>query len=272
MELINLKGTGDGVKIYLSADAPFSELINALHDKLDAWRKFFGTGHCNMYFIGRELAKSDTIRLEAVVHMLLPECTILYGEKKSMGDTVKLPEEFVKEINKKTEDAEMTRRIAIAETKLDGGETQNNDTEPVTETADEKEAEHIREFNQIREVVTTNFKSSRARLYEGVVRPGRVVESDGHLILVGNVEKGGTLIANGNVIVMGSLFGSVQAGCLGNREAYIIAMDMHPTDLRIAHVLKKYDNVIDNMTNFSKPKRAHLTNDEICIDEFLFEM
>ena len=99
MELIKLKGTGDGVKIYLSADVPFQEILNALQDKLRAWRKIFGAGHCNMYFIGRELDKSDTLRLEAVVRALLPESTILYGERK-IGDTVKLPEEFVREMNK----------------------------------------------------------------------------------------------------------------------------------------------------------------------------
>lgn len=247
MEIINLKGTGDGVKIYLSADASFSELLNALQDKLRAWRKFFGTGHCNMYFIGRELNKSDILRLEAVVRALLPECTILYGDKKTIGDTVKLPEELVKEMSQPV-------------------------PEPEADTEEPKiNPEEIREFEEIREVVTTNFKSSRARFYEGIVKPGRVVESDGHLILVGNVERGGTLVANGNIIVMGSVMGSVQAGCLGSREAYIIAMDMRPSELRIAHVVQKYENVMDNITNFSAPKRAFLTNNEICIDDFLLK-
>ena len=256
MELINLKGTGDGVKIYLSADAPFQEILNAVQDKLRAWRKFFGTGHCNMYFIGRELSKSDTLRLEAVVHALLPESAILYGEKK-LGDTVKLPEEFVREMNK-----------------IDAAKAEEKNQKTETGTADVIDMESTMQFKSIQDVVTSNFKSSRARFYEGAVRSGRTVESDGHLILVGNVERGGTLIANGNVIVIGSLCGSVQAGCMGNRDAYVIALDMQPTDLRIAHASAKYDDEekVENIHDFSGIKRAYLMNNDICIEEFLLKM
>ena len=266
MELIKLKGTGDGVKIYLSADAPFQEILSAVQDKLRAWRKFFGSGHCNMYFIGRELSKSDTIRLEAVVHALLPESAILYGERR-LGDTVKLPEDFVREINRLDEQKaasptdENTRIVTVQE---NGG----NDNE---DSADGIDMESTMQFKSIQDVVTSNFKSSRARFYEGAVRSGRVVESDGHLILVGNVERGGMLIATGNVIVIGSLSGSVQAGCMGNREAYIIALDMHPTDLRIAHATVKYGDTEDTFDS-SGIKRAYLMNNDICIEELLLKM
>ena len=256
MEIINLKGTGDGVKIYLPADVPFQEILTALQEKLRAWRKFFGAGHCNMYFIGRELDKSDTLRLEAVVSALLPESTILYGERK-IGDTVKLPEEFVREMNK-IDEAKAREKEAEAENEPD-------------EADDEIDMESTMQFERIREVVTSNFKSSRARFYEGAVRAGRVVESDGHLVLVGNVERGGTLIANGNVIVMGRLLGSVQAGCMGNRDAYIIALDMNPTDLRIAHASSKYD-ATETPADFPKMKRAYLINSDICIEEILLNM
>lgn len=266
MELIRLKGAGDGVKIYMSADEPFQQLLGALQDKLRAWRKFFGTGHCNMYFIGRELSRSDTIRLEAVVHALLPESTILYGERR-IGDTIKLPDEFVQEMNR------IDRRIESER------QAENTTAEADAEAAPEPEesgsgidAESTQQFERIRDVVTSNFKSSRARFYEGAVRAGRVVESDGHLILIGNVERGGTLIATGNVIVIGSLAGSVQAGCMGNRNAYIIALDMHPTDLRIAHVTAKYDEDTDEISELSGIKQAHLINNDIFVEDFLLKL
>ncbi len=252
-ELIKLKGTGDGVKIYLAEGVPFQELLTALQEKLRAWRKFFGTGHCNMYFIGRELSKSDTIRLEAVVRALLPESTILYGERRT-GDTVKLPDEFVREINRLEQERE--KKAAGS-----GGEPEENGIDE----------ESTMQFERIRDVVTSNFKSSRARFYEGTVRSGRVVESDGHLVLVGDVERGGTLIANGNVIVMGSLRGSVQAGCMGNRDAYIIALDMRPTDLRIAHASSRYD-ASDGSVGALGTKKAHLINNDILIEEFLLKL
>lgn len=255
MDIIRLKGTGDGVKIYMSPDADFPALLDALQEKLRAWRNFFGTGHCNMYFIGRNLNKSDTLRLETVVKALLPESNILYGEKKNMGSTIALPTEL----------------ISVLEGKSKKPEEAVCNSEPKEEVKEEEDKnKEIRDFMEIREVVTNNFKSNRARLYEGRVKANRVVESDGHLILVGDVEEGGTLIANGNVIVLGKIEGSIQAGCMGNRNAYIIAMHLNPTDLRIAHANKKYDKTDDD-TELISPKKAYLINNEICIEEFLLK-
>lgn len=144
--MITLKGTGDGVKIYLSADGEFPKLLEALQDKLRAWRNFFGAGHCNLYFIGRNLNKSDTLRLETVVKALLPESNILYGEKKNMGSTVTLPTELIAE--------------------LEGKRTENKAKEKVKEEIKEENKEEIKEIEEfvaIQEVVTNNFKSNRDR-------------------------------------------------------------------------------------------------------------
>ena len=80
MSIIKLKGTGDGVKIYLDPEEDISDLVKALHSKLDEFRRFFGSGHCNIYFLGREFTKSDKLRLEAVAKAMLPESAVNYGE------------------------------------------------------------------------------------------------------------------------------------------------------------------------------------------------
>lgn len=213
-ELIKLKGTIDGVKIYLDSEGRISDIITSLYEKLRQFRKFFGDGHCNIYFVGRELEVSDKMRLEAVVSAMLPESSVNYGERKR----VSTENEIEKTLELTKED--------IQEAKAE--------EERLREEAEEP-------FREIKEVVTTNFKSSRARFYEGVVRAGKTVESDGHLILVGDVEKGSKLVAVGNVIVVGRLAGSVEAGCMGNDNAYIIAMDFAPEEIRIAKYQRKFE-------------------------------
>lgn len=241
-ELIKLKGTIDGVKIYLDNSCEFSEIITSLYEKLRQFRKFFGDGHCNIYFVGRELEPSDKMRLEAVVSAMLPESTVNYGEKKkvrgerAVEETIKLPTDL------KSED------------------------QLEAEKADEQE----KPFREIKEVVTTNFKSSRARFYEGNVRGGKTVESDGHLILVGNVEEGGKLAAVGNVIVMGSVQGSIEAGCMGNDSAYIIALDFQPADIRISKIHRVFDK--SEFYEGNKQKKAYLINNQILLDDFLVEI
>ncbi len=236
-EIIELKGTGDGVKIYLPPNEKFSEILLALQDKLRAWRKFFGSGHCNMYFIGRKLTKSDTLRLEAVVSALLPECTIVYGQKK-VGDTTELPQELIEALHK-----------------TDSGEDGKKEPEDVVST---------RQFKAIRNIVPANFKSNRARLYEGDVKTGDLLESDEHLILVGNVADGGEIAAYGNVIVIGTVRGSVEAGCMGNKNAYILATDLQSARLKIAGTNKVFWNE-DKIEGF---KKAQLINNEIYIEDF----
>lgn len=238
-EHIKLKGTVDGVKIYLDGDCDFSEITSSLYETLRQFRKFFGDGHCNIYFVGRELTPSDKMRLEAISTAMLPESTLNYGDRKvikaddELEKTLELPKELKEEIHN-----------------------------------DVKENENS--FEEIKEVVTSNFKSSRARFYEGVVRSGKTVESDGHLTLVGNVEEGGKISAVGNVIVMGSINGSVEAGCMGNDNAYIIALDFNPTDVRISKTHRVFEK--NNSTDNKLPQKAYLINNQICTDVFLVEI
>lgn len=66
------------------------------------------------------------------------------------------------------------------------------------------------------------------------VRSGRSVWHEGHVIVLGDVNPGAEVIAAGNVIVWGRLRGLVHAGALGDAGAVICALDLSPTQLRIA--------------------------------------
>lgn len=73
-----------------------------------------------------------------------------------------------------------------------------------------------------------------AALLVRTVRSGQVVRHHGHVTLIGDVNPGAELIAGGSVIVWGRLRGLVHAGALGNAEAFICALELRPTQLRIA--------------------------------------
>jgi septum site-determining protein MinC len=75
---------------------------------------------------------------------------------------------------------------------------------------------------------------SEALLITRTVRSGQVVRHSGHLTLIGDVNPGGELIAGGSVVVWGRVRGFVHAGALGNAEALVCAIELRPTQLRIA--------------------------------------
>jgi septum site-determining protein MinC len=51
---------------------------------------------------------------------------------------------------------------------------------------------------------------------------------------LGDVNPGAEIVAEGNVIIWGRLRGMVHAGSKGNKSAVICALDLSPTQLRIA--------------------------------------
>lgn len=89
-----------------------------------------------------------------------------------------------------------------------------------------EEADRMKSENEI---------SSVAR----IVRSGQVLEVAGDLLLIGDVNPGGTVIAGGNIFIMGALKGIAHAGANGNKDAVISASVMTPSQLRISQYINR---------------------------------
>lgn len=66
------------------------------------------------------------------------------------------------------------------------------------------------------------------------IRSGTRIEYPGNIVIIGDVNPGAEVIAEGNVIVWGKVRGVIHAGAKGNREAFICALDLSANQLRIA--------------------------------------
>ncbi|NTW04422.1 MAG: septum site-determining protein MinC [Oscillochloris sp.] len=80
---------------------------------------------------------------------------------------------------------------------------------------------------------------SDGMLVTRTVRSGQVLRHHGHITLIGDVNPGAELIAGGSVVVWGRLRGLVHAGALGNAEAMVCALELRPTQLRIAEQITR---------------------------------
>ncbi|MFD0768183.1 septum site-determining protein MinC [Bacillus sp. CGMCC 1.60114] len=69
-----------------------------------------------------------------------------------------------------------------------------------------------------------------------IVRSGQILHVKGDLLLIGDVNPGGTVIAGGNIFIIGALRGIAHAGYYGDTEAVIAASVMNPMQLRISDV------------------------------------
>lgn len=77
------------------------------------------------------------------------------------------------------------------------------------------------------------------RFVRNTIRSGTRIEFDGSVIVLGDVNPGGEIVASGNVVVLGALRGMVHAGSGGNRDSFIYALNLKPTQIRIAEAIAR---------------------------------
>lgn len=66
------------------------------------------------------------------------------------------------------------------------------------------------------------------------VRSGVEIRHSGTVIILGEINPGGIVISDGDIFVWGRLRGIAHAGASGNAKSLIMALQMEPTQLRIA--------------------------------------
>jgi septum site-determining protein MinC len=69
---------------------------------------------------------------------------------------------------------------------------------------------------------------------QSTLRSGREIRHPGSVVVVGDINPGGVVIADGDILIWGRLRGIAHAGASGNRHCRIMALQMEPTQLRIA--------------------------------------
>ena len=89
------------------------------------------------------------------------------------------------------------------------------------------------------------------------LRSGTRIEFAGHVVVFGDVNPGAEVIAEGSVIIWGRLRGMVHAGSKGNKKSIIGALDLSPTQLRIAEEVAAALNPQHN----PKPEVVRINND-----------
>jgi septum site-determining protein MinC len=101
-----------------------------------------------------------------------------------------------------------------------------------------------------------------ATLYHrGTLRGGQTLTQLGSIVVVGDVNPGAELVATGDVIVFGALRGTAHAGAQGDATARVYALELAPTQLRIAALIAADDGA----RRVREPEVAFVADDRITI-------
>ena len=95
------------------------------------------------------------------------------------------------------------------------------------------------------------------------------------VVILGDVNPGGKVIACGNVIVLGSLRGNIYAGANGNENAFVVALDMDPMQIKIADVIARSSDApvvikkrLKSKVKGVQPKIAYVFEGNIYVEDF----
>jgi septum site-determining protein MinC len=106
------------------------------------------------------------------------------------------------------------------------------------------------------EIQPTSRPLADALYLQMTVRSGVEIRHPGTVIILGDINPSGIVIADGDILVWGRLRGVAHAGAGGNRESLIMSLQMEPTQLRIADAVARSPE--KSLTSFF-PEVAHIT-------------
>lgn len=197
---VEIKGIRDGLLIRVD-DRPDFAIFELLPGELAAKRDFLRGSRIAVEIGRRELSYEQLVKMQRLFE----------------GYDLTLWALLTQDVATR----ESARRVGLA-TRLSGSATDLEGNALPVEPADSAPA------------AARQPPAPNALLLRETVRSGRSVWHEGHVVILGDVNPGAEVVAAGNVIVWGRLRGLVHAGALGDAGAVICALDLSPTQLRIA--------------------------------------
>ena len=86
----------------------------------------------------------------------------------------------------------------------------------------------------IKETFHKEINTSKTKFHKGSLRSGQKLEFEGSLVIIGDVNSGAEVIAEENIVVLGTLRGLAHSGAKGNKDAIIAAEKILSPQIRIA--------------------------------------
>ena len=107
------------------------------------------------------------------------------------------------------------------------------------------------------------------QFYRGTLKKRQLLESESSIVILGDVEFGAKVVAKGNIIIIGTLYGSVHAGAAGDRNAFVIALSMQPQRLVIGDIEAKRQLIYQDSLSINGPQIAVVDGKRIYLDPLI---
>ncbi len=197
-DLIAIKGVNDGLLISLSTTESWQAVADQLAARIDEKAEFYAGANVIVELGTRPVPKYELSSLKA----LLERRGLTLALVRSVSDTT----------------IKSAAALALRSESNGQAEASPIAAAPAQET----------------KPVNPEETGTHGILFRRTLRSGRTIHSDGHVIIFGDVNPGAKVIAVGDIVIWGKLRGYVHAGATGDETAVVCALDMNPSQLRIA--------------------------------------
>jgi septum site-determining protein MinC len=223
-ELIAIKGVNDGLLIALSTTEKWQLVTDHLAARIDEKADFFAGANITIQLGTRPVPKYELSSLKALL------------ERRGLT------------LSRVQSESETTRKSA---TSLQVA-TVNSGAREAPSPAPQETAP-----------VNPEETGTYGTLFRRTLRSGRTIHSEGHIVVYGDVNPGAKVIAAGDIIIWGKLRGYVHAGAMGDESAVVCALDMSPSQLRIAgHLVTSPPDKRKKVM----PEVAYVRDDQIIVE------
>ncbi len=201
---VTLKGVKSGIILKLSDEGDFEKLLPDIRKKFKESASFFGNRHMILSIEGRDVDDEEA----AEILKLLVENTRLKVDTIMVQDRV-LEDKFQDILGE-----DPRHEIEIARLRKDN-------------------ATLLKAIGQL----TSALDPMNIQVHKGTLRGGNDIHALGSVMILGDVKPGATVTAGGSIFVMGSLQGTADAGAYGDAEAFVMAFNMDPLQIRISDAI-----------------------------------
>lgn len=191
-----IRGTRDGLVISLPDDEELQDVLSQLKTRLEASASFFRGGRVALQVGNRDLSKEN---IESI-GLLLDELGVSLWSVSGRSEAT---------------------RSAASQWGLETGPLSSGLESP----------------NRAGEgtVPDLSDEANLAVVLHRTLRSGQKIKYSGDITIIGDVNPGAEVVADGSVIVWGKLRGTVHAGASGDESAVVCALSLFPTQLRIGN-------------------------------------
>lgn len=123
--------------------------------------------------------------------------------------------------------------------------------------------------------VETEKEEYNGRFHRGSLTEGQTLETEGSIVIIGNVEKGASVIASKDIIILGGLFGEAYAGAAGKESHFVAALKFEPQRCKIGEIKygssKEKGGLFANKNKFV-PQIAYVKDNKILVENITKEL